>query len=116
MRASVGRDHARSTQHLDLNSDVSRTLGDPVVVVVGRGAHRAGHTASDAALEGTAIEPGVSAASVGAGTSKRRPLALIGRALLCLFGQLRHRPSGGSITSEVRGVVTLVPRSHQKSL
>ena len=90
MRASVGRDHARSTQHLDLNSDVSRTLSDPVVVVVGRRTHRARHAASDAALEGAAIEPGVSSASIRAGTSKRRPLALIARALLCLFGQLRH--------------------------
>src|SRR6187399_2584280 len=94
MRASIGRNHARSTQHLDLNSDVSGTLGDPVVVVVGRWAHGARHTASDAALEGTAIEPGVSSASVRAGTSKCRPLALIARALLCLFRQLRHATIG----------------------
>ena len=90
MRTAVGRDDARAAEHLDLDGHVAGALRDAVVVVVGRRAHRAGHAARDAALEGAAIEPGVGAASVRAGAAKRRPLRLVGRALLRLLGQRRH--------------------------
>ena len=77
-------------------------LRDAVVVVVGRRAHRAGHAARDAPLERAAIEPAVGAAPGGAGAAKRRPLRLVGRALLRLGRQRGHAPSGGSTTSDVR--------------
>src|SRR5688572_4330184 len=94
VRAPVGRDHARAAQHLDLDRDEAGALGDAVVVVVGRRAHRTRHAAGDAALEGAAIQPGVGATPGGAGAAKGRPLRLVGGAFLRLGRQPRHLAVG----------------------
>ncbi len=90
MRTTVSRNNARTAEHLDLDRDVTGALGNAVIVVVRRRAHRPRQATRDAPLECAPIEPTISAASIRARATERRALRLVGLSLACLFGQRRY--------------------------
>src|SRR5687768_7103241 len=95
MLASVGWNHARPAEHLDLDGDKAGALRDAVVVVVRRRAHHPRHAARDAAFERAAVEPGIGAATAGgARATIGWTLSFVSSPLLRLFGQRRHATVG----------------------